>query len=63
MIELLTLDELAVLLRVKPRTLRRHHDAGKIPPAIRIGTALRWSREAIEAWIRQGGGVPRRTSR
>jgi len=62
-IELLTLEEVAALFKVEPRTVRRQHDAGKFPPAIRIGTALRWSREAIEAWIAQGGGSPRRNSR
>lgn len=61
--ELLTLDELAALLKLKPRTVRRHHDAGTIPPAIRIGSTLRWNRAAIEAWIAQGGKPVRRGPR
>jgi excisionase family DNA binding protein len=62
-LELLKLEELAAILRVKPRTLRRHHDAGKIPRAIRIGSGLRWNRAAIEAWIAQGGPRQRKGAR
>lgn len=62
-LELLKLEELAAILKVKPRTLRRHHDSGLVPRAVRVGSALRWSRAAIEAWIAQGGPRQRKGAR
>lgn len=48
--ELLTIGEVAKLLKVHTRTLRRWIAAGKIP-AIDIGRGWRFERAAIETWL------------
>lgn len=60
-VELLTIEDFAAVLKVSVRTTRRLHDQGKLPRAIRIGTALRWRREAIDQFLRDGAvSTPRR---
>ena len=50
--QLLTMDDLAEILRVTPSTIRRHRALGwPMPPAIRIGGKLRWRREDVEAFF------------
>ena len=57
MATILTLEETAQLLRMKPAsvyelTRARTRAKHKHPlPVIRIGSALRFSREAIEQWL------------
>jgi excisionase family DNA binding protein len=50
-VELLTARELAVILKVSVRTIRRWHELGEIPPGLRIGAQVRWRREEIEAFL------------
>ena len=45
---LLTQDQLAALLQVDRRTLRRLELSGDIPRAIKFGTAKRWRRSEID---------------
>ena len=48
---LLTVSDLARLLRLDERTVRRRRREGSIPPAIDIGGSLRWRPSEIEAWL------------
>jgi excisionase family DNA binding protein len=43
--------DLAELLRVNIRTVKRYYKEGKLPPAIRLGRLVRWRREEIEQWL------------
>lgn len=45
---------LAAFLLVSTRTLDRLDAVGKLPPAVRIGAAKRWTRASIEEWVRLG---------
>lgn len=50
--QLLTREEVAALLRVHVRTLRRMALEGVIPPPIRIGErVIRWRRETLTTWL------------
>ena len=49
--ELLTREEVAALLRVDARTLRRLELEGEVPPAITIGGSKRWRRTTMERWL------------
>lgn len=54
--ELLTLDEVADLLRVAPRTVQRMASAGEIPAPIQISPARsRWRRGDLDAWLDSQG--------
>lgn len=45
-----TIDEVAKLLKVNPRTVRRALDAGELP-AFRVGSQWRITREALDAYM------------
>lgn len=50
--EFMTVKEVAKLLKLSERTVRRHSDAGKMPAPVRVGWRLkRWRRSEIEAYI------------
>ena len=53
--------EVAELLGIGERSLFRYLKAGELPPPIRLGRSLRWSRQAVMAWIdsRSGEGGKR----
>jgi len=55
--ELLTVNEVADFLRVKPSTVYDWAKNGKIP-ASKVGRLWRFSREKVEAWVRNGGLQP-----
>jgi excisionase family DNA binding protein len=44
----------ADMLGVSTRHVRRLADAGKCPPAVRLGGCVRWSRATLEMWIADG---------
>jgi predicted DNA-binding transcriptional regulator AlpA len=46
--------EVAALLGVSARHLATVVKAGQVPPPIRIGRAVRWSRERITRWVADG---------
>ncbi|MEQ8787457.1 MAG: helix-turn-helix domain-containing protein [Pirellulaceae bacterium] len=49
--QLLTTRDVAKLLSVSEKTVRRLRDAGKLPPAVHVGRMLRWREEDIAAYI------------
>ncbi len=61
--ELLTVDEVAGLLRISPSSLYNLRYAREAPPAIRVGSRLRWRRADVEAWIESRAESSTRRSR
>ena len=59
--ELLTAKEVAGLLRVSPRHVDNLVKAGAMVAPVRLGRCVRWRRDAVEEWIRNG--CPRRPHR
>lgn len=53
--KLLTPAEVAGILQVSVRTLRRLHDRKKVPAAIPVGASLRWRETDVRKWIDRGG--------
>ena len=51
---LVSVERLAKLLEVSPRTIRRGVESGKIPPPVRVGSLVRWRLDIIYAWIADG---------
>ena len=49
--ELLTLDELATLLRVSTKTLYRWRENDEGPPFVRMGRAIGYPRRDLNAWL------------
>ncbi|WP_085187977.1 helix-turn-helix transcriptional regulator [Mycolicibacterium doricum] len=49
--QLLKIDQVAMRLRVSVGCIRAWRLRGDGPPAIRIGTALRWDAAEVEAWL------------
>ena len=47
---LLTLKETAAYLRVCPTTIYRQARKGKIPGALKVGSAWRFHKDRIDAW-------------
>lgn len=55
--ELLTAQEVAALLGIGVRSLARHVQRGLLPRPLRIGTrTLRYSRQAVMAWVADQAG-------
>lgn len=57
----LTVEDVAALLACSRRHVYRLRDSGLLPAPAKLGALVRWSRHAIETWIR--GGCPRVESR
>lgn len=51
---MLTVKEVAAILKCSPRTVYRLADAGKMPPPCRLGAMVRWPCAVVESWISQG---------
>ena len=49
--QLLDVADVAKLLRCSSRHVRRLSDSGRMPPPVRLGALIRWSKEAIGKWI------------
>lgn len=49
--EFLTIEELADMLKISTRTIRRILKRGDLP-AIRIGRQIRFNREAVNLWLK-----------
>jgi len=56
---LIDVGEFAAKLGVSPQHIRRMADAGRCPPAIRLGRLVRWSRTVVDDWIAAGCPVVR----
>jgi predicted DNA-binding transcriptional regulator AlpA len=50
-VELLTIDDLAKRLTVSVGCIRAWRLRGDGPPAIPVGTALRWDASEVNAWL------------
>ena len=48
----ISLADIAARLGVCRRTVRRWHDAGKLPAPVRLPGVLRWEEKDIMRWIR-----------
>jgi len=49
--DVMTVGELAEYLKVDPQTIYRRFRRGEIP-GVKIGRAIRFKREVIDAWLR-----------
>ena len=58
---LLDVQAVAHLLACSPRHVYRLADAGRMPASLKVGSLVRWSRQAIAAWI-AGGCKPVRNA-
>ena len=59
----LTVDELAALLRINRKTAYTAIERGEVPGVRRIGGVIRVSREAVLEWLAQGQGRAARSRR
>lgn len=53
--ELLTVEELAKILKVSPRTVWRMESAGNVPKPIRIGKTVRWLAADVKTFLSSRG--------
>ena len=51
---MLTVEEVAAILKCSPRTVYRLADAGKVPPPCRLGALVRWPANVVQSWISEG---------
>jgi len=58
-VELLTVDEVAQVLKVPKSTLYQWSYQGDGPPVVRVGRHLRYPRDLLNAWITSGMKVRR----
>ena len=56
-LEVLFIEDVALLIRSSPSTIRRRLRAGvfPVPPLPGIDKRLRWSRRSFDSWFRQSG--------
>ncbi len=52
--EVMTVSEVAVYLRVNPQTVYRKAKTGELP-ALRIGRAIRFRRTELDEWMKTAG--------
>ncbi len=60
--EIMTTKELAKYLRLHEITICKHAGEGNIP-GIRIGSAWRFDKEAIDKWISEGDKKPHKVKK
>jgi excisionase family DNA binding protein len=51
---MLTVHDVARMLNCSTRTVYRLVDSGRMPKPVKLNALVRWPREAVEGWIRQG---------
>ncbi|WP_437186684.1 helix-turn-helix transcriptional regulator [Planctomicrobium sp. SH668] len=51
---LLTVDDLAAVLKVSKRTIWRMRSCCQLPKPVKVGGGVRWRKSDIDAWIAQG---------
>lgn len=49
--KLLTVDDIANILKVSTRTLRRRWHKGEFPPPMRIGRLIRWHPDQLRDYL------------
>lgn len=52
---MLTTKDVAVRLKVAEATVKQWRGAGKGPPFTKLGTAVRYDPEKLDAWIAERG--------
>ena len=52
-------NQVAELLDVSIRHVRRLHAAGRLPKHVLLGSSVRWVRSTVEAWTEDGCPDPR----
>jgi len=52
--ELLSVDDVATLLRCSPRHIYRLADRGHMPRPVKLGALVRWSRRSVLEWVYDG---------
>ena len=55
---LLTVEQVAKLLQVSPRSVWRLRSAGEIPEPVKIGGTVRWIADELRHWIANGCPKP-----
>jgi excisionase family DNA binding protein len=60
---LLNVQAVAGMLTCSVRHVYRLSDAGRMPPPVKLGGLVRWSRRAVEEWLMNGCPSVRTTSR
>ena len=53
--EILYVPDLAALLRVTDKAIRHRVARGLLPPPMKLGRALAWTREVVLGWLRERG--------
>ncbi len=61
--EVMTVEELAELLRIERKTIYHLIQKGEIPGVRRIGKQIRISRSAVLRYLEEGNGAPERRRR
>lgn len=51
---LLDVKTVAAMLSCSARHIYRLCDAGKMPPPLKLGALVRWSRSTVETWLAEG---------
>ena len=57
LVPLLTIQDLANLLKISPRSIWRLVATQKLVPPIHVGGAIRWKQESITKWLDNGGSA------
>lgn len=52
--DLLTINEVAVRLKLCPRTITRLNSSGKLPMPSKLGRTLRWNSHELTRWMDYG---------
>ena len=60
---LLTIEDVAAVLRCSPRSVYRLIGSGRVPPPCRFGSLMRWTPATIETWVAEGCPPLRRAPR
>lgn len=60
--DVLTVEEVAALLRVDRKSIYAAVARGDVPGVLRLGRLIRFSRELVLRWVREGQ-IPSRTRR
>ena len=53
--DILYVPDLAALLRSSVKAVRQRAARGQVPPPMRLGKELAWTRDAVLGWLRDGG--------
>lgn len=51
---MLTVQDVAAIIKCSARTVYRLADSGRMPPPSRLGALARWNAAVIATWIAQG---------